>query len=248
MEWRRHHLLLLALIVPVTVLAAVGADRLTGLDAAEAESLRLRADLGQPAAWLRLQAAARLGNVEAMRAEGLRLLGHGEPGATASAVEHLAAAAERGDTGSALILGRLYFFGKPGLPRDYRRAQAWLERAAPAQPVADYYLALIASNGLAGGADPARAEAALQRAAAGGVSQAMFLLASSYLNGDGRPGAAAEVLRLMRHAAELEHPGALQFLAQAYERGELGLARDEREAALLFTLAGEAARDSSAYP
>jgi len=248
MKWRRHHFLLLALIVPVSVLAAVGTDRLAELDAAEAESLRLRADLGQPAAWLQLQAAARLGNVEAMRAEGLRLLGHGEPGATASAVGHLAAAADRGDTSAALVLGRLYFFGKPGLPRDYRQAQAWLGRAAPKQPVADYYLALIASNGLAGRPDPARAEASLHRAAEGGVAQAMFLLASRYLNRDGRSGDPAEVLRLMRRAAELEHPGALQFLAHAYERGELGLARDEREAALLFALAGEAARDSHAYP
>jgi len=245
---RNRSLLLLVPALAVLVLIAVEATRLAGLGAAEVAVLRVKAGLGQALPALRLRASALLGNVEALRAEGLSALAGHSPAAAATAIDRLTQAAERGDARSALILGKLYFLGKPGLTPDYRRARAWLEQAAPARPAAYYYLALIEKNGLAGPPEPGKAGVALKRAADAGISQAMFLLANDYLDGAGAVLDEAAALRLMRQAAEQDHPGAQQFLAQAYARGEMGLPRDDREAALLFTLAGEAARDGKAYP
>ena len=146
------------------------------------------------------------------------------------------------------MLGKLYFHGANGLPRNHALARPWLQQAASEWPAADYYLALIEKNGLADAANPERALAALTRAANAGVPHAQFLLAQAYLEGQGVVRDEAKALQLIHLAAEQEYPHALQFLAQAYARGDHGLPRDERQANLLFALTADANRDSPAFP
>lgn len=244
---RQHRWLWLPAVLLPALLAAAG-FLLGNPTATEIESLRVRAALGQWPAEIRLRSAAWLGNPVALRAEGINLLASNSPSENADGQARLRQAAGKGDRRAALVLGKLYFHGANGLPRNHALARPWLEQAAPEWPAADFYLALIEKHGLATAANPERAHSALTRAANAGVPHAQFLLAQAYLDGQGVVRDEAKAMQLIRLAAEQEYPHALQFLAQAYARGDYGLRRDEREANLLFALTADATRNSPSFP
>lgn len=244
---RQHRWLWLPAVLLPALLAAAG-FLLGNPTATEIESLRVRAALGQWPAEIRLRSAAWLGNPVALRAEGINLLASNSQSGIAEGQARLRQAAGKGDRRAALVLGKLYFHGANGLPRNHALARPWLEQAAPEWPAADFYLALIEKHGLATAANPERAHSALTRAANAGVPHAQFLLAQAYLDGQGVVRDEAKAMQLIRLAAEQEYPHALQFLAQAYARGDYGLRRDEREANLLFALTADATRNSPSFP
>ncbi len=246
----RMHLYRMALILSAAALATAAGIGfvLARLPEADIEKLALQATQGRMSADWQLRVAAALGNGAALRARGIGLLRRDDPTATLEGIAVLTAAAQGGHHGAALDLGRWYFLGGIARVPDHAAARPWLTQAARQQPAAAYYLALIANNAPAGHADKALALAHLQQAAAGGIAAAQFLLANAYRDGLGVSSDAAAARHWLQEAAMRDHPGALQALAQAFAHGELGLARDDHQANLLFGLAAEALRDPPVTP
>jgi TPR repeat protein len=224
-------------------LVAYGGVHFSRLPAAQVDLLAMQTAQGHPQARWQLLAAAFAGNVRAVRARGLLLLAGKTPRSERSGIRLLEQAAKGGEDEAALDLGRLYFWGLPGLRPNYGRARSWLEPVAAKQPAAAYYLALIDNNGLTGAANRTKAIEELKRAAEGGIADALFLLGNAYRSGDGVALDDAEAVRCYEKAAVLEHAGALQALAEAYARGDLGLNRNDVQSRQLFALAGDALRD-----
>lgn len=96
-------------------------------------------------------------------------------------------------------------------------------------PMATYQLAL-ARLGLNGRFEPDGAIPMIRDAAAGGVSEAQYWLAWQYEAGPLLAHDAATALGWYQRAAELNHKLAIARLAEAYERGELGLVADAGKA------------------
>jgi TPR repeat protein len=93
---------------------------------------------------------------------------------------------------------------------------AVLARAADGLPpwaLADWELGLQQRNGIGAARDAAAARAAFERAAAGGVPAAMFMLAQMQMAGEGGARDEAAARRWIALAAQLEYPEALQELA-----------------------------------
>lgn len=93
-----------------------------------------------------------------------------------------------------------------------------------------YQLALF-HLGLAGEWRPEAAIPMIQDAAGRGVSEAQYWLAWQYEAGPLLPNDTAIALGWYQRAANANHRLAIARLAQAYERGELGLHRDLMQAA-----------------
>lgn len=240
---------LLALaIAALLMVVAHGYFHFATLPAPQVDLLAMQAVQGKtPARW-QLLAAAYAGNARAIRARGRMWLAGKTPVSEQIGIDLLGKAAMKGEDEAALDLGRLYFWGRAGHRPDYILARAWLAPIARKRPAAAYYLALIDRNGLAGRAEPARAVEEMKIAAQGGIADALFLLGNAYRNGDGVSRNDAEAVRCYEKAAVLEHAGALQALAEAYRRGEMGLARNDFQARQLFALADDALRDPPHRP
>ncbi|HWL87471.1 MAG TPA: tetratricopeptide repeat protein, partial [Polyangiaceae bacterium] len=147
-----------------------------------------------------------------------------------AAVERVTRAANDGDVGAQLVLGKTYLQGLPAIPKDAARAHDWFLRAAAAgNASAAYYLGVMSQGGEGTKMDPVEAGRWFEKAASAGSPHAMFLLANAYRAGAGVAKDPAKALELYRRASELEHPAALQTLAMAYLHGELGLEPDESE-------------------
>ncbi len=187
-----------------------------GRDAAALQSLRLRAWRGD------LNAQAALGEV---LLDGSNQATGGAEGAEAEGLRWLRNAAQAGQPSAQTQLGLITWRGEHGVAGDAQAAKAWLEPAARSGEVnAAYALALVLRA-----QSPARdAEAMrwLQQAANAGHPAAMFVLGNALRNGEGIAIDEAAALARYRQSAELDYPPALQTLAMAYQRGELGLPRD----------------------
>ncbi len=236
---------LLAVLLGLSVAAYGG---LRHLSAPRIDLLAMQASQGREAARWPLEAAALAGNARALRARGLSLHAQGHPQRMKHGMELLERAARQGEQDAALDLGRLYFHGAKDRLPDYALARYWLEQATASRPAASYYLALIERNGLNGPANPVRALEQLQRAADGGIAEALFLLGNAYRYGEGVERDDARALACFQQAATLEHAGALQALALAHAHGELGLLPDDSQASVLFSLAHDALQSPPREP
>lgn len=103
------------------------------------------------------------------------------------------------------------------------------QQSAAGDPDATYQLALF-HLGLGGDWDPATAIPLIRQAAAQGVSEAQYWLAWQSEAGPELVHDNAAALDWYQRAAASRHRFALQRLAVAYEKGELGLPVDERQA------------------
>ncbi|GGC60434.1 hypothetical protein GCM10011396_04130 [Undibacterium terreum] len=191
--------------------------------------MQARTDTG---AELQLKRAAAAGMPEAQLALGRMLLLRGGSGELSQALAWLNSAAARpGDVSAAARteLGKLYFRGAAGMPRDYQKALALLDAAAQQDSaVAAYYLGLIYRNGLAGPADKAAAASWMLKSAGQHIPAAMFIVANMYLAGEGLPQNDGEARKWLEKAAEMEHPEALQLMAIGLHEGTMGFPRDEK--------------------
>ena len=104
-------------------------------------------------------------------------------GRYSEAIEQLRALAEQGDPDAEYRLGTAYSDGL-GVPRDYRTAAMWYERAATqGHPEAEFTLGFLSYEGAGEGenafsSDPAKAAVYLTRAAQHGNAMALPLLCS----------------------------------------------------------------------
>ncbi len=111
---------------------------------------------------------------------------------------------------------------------------------AAGDPDAGYQLALLHLGLLDW--DPDQALPLIESAAVAGIPEAQYWLAWQLESGPLLPDDPRAALRWYRAAAERDHRLALQRLADAYLRGELGLVRDSRRAAELRARAQRCAR------
>jgi type III secretion protein C len=151
----------------------------------------------------------------------------------------LEALAPRGDAADWYSLGRLLELRN----RDSQRAMPWYSRAAE-QGNADA-IARLGELSYDGGGIPRdleRARILFKQAADKGSALAEFRLAGMTEAGLGSRADSAEALRLYQSAAGKGQIDAMIRLAMAYERGELGLGRDEAQALRLRETARRAAQ------
>ena len=195
----------LALVSTEQLAVRAGAGR----DARALEQLRYRAEGGAA------QAQQALGNV----------LASTDGADRSEALRWLQAAQLQGDVQASYQLGRLHL--QSGPQHDEALAAHDFERAAAAGHAgAALQRGLLARRAQ----QPVVAARWLSQAAQAHDPQALFLLANAAREGDGVPRDEARALALYREAAALEYPPAHQALAMAWERGELGLARDSEQA------------------
>jgi TPR repeat protein len=139
----------------------------------------------------------------------------------------LEALAPRGSASDWYSLGRLL----ERRTRDSERALPWYSRAAAqGNPEAMARLGELSYDGTGTARDLDRARSFFQQAADKGSSVGEFRLAGMIEAGLGSRADEAEALRLYRSAADKGQIDAMIRLAMAYERGELGLTRDEAQA------------------
>jgi TPR repeat protein len=199
----------------------------------------------------KLRAASWAGNDAAALALGAVLVGQHDAVRVREGIGWLERSAQSGATDAQLLLGRVYFDGAAGAPRDYAQSRQWLERAArtlppvPA-PVPDafadtdeeanedghtpppgaqaaYWLASIHRNGYGTPRDASAGVRWLTLAAQHGVPQAQFQLANVYRE----RGDQTQALAWLRRAAHAEYPEANLALAIAYRNGEMGLSAND---------------------
>jgi len=203
---------------------------------AEIDRLRMHAAAGRDDdALARLRALAAAGAPEATRALGLALLARNEAVVAAEGRAALERAANGGDAAAMLALGKTALLGAPGLARDGAIARRWLDGAARAgdavlRAQSAYYLGLVERGGVDGRADAARAAEYFGQAAEQGVADAMFQLGNLYASGEGVDQDARQAMRWYLRAAALDHPGAIQELAFAFERGDTLLPKSALQA------------------
>jgi TPR repeat protein len=164
------------------------------------------------------------------------------------------ASAETGNIEAQVALGRGYLLGLPAMKRDVEEARFWFTRALGAgqreadstlQSQAAYFLGVMARN--QAGSNALQAPLWFERAAALGSAEALFALGNFYADGIGVPKDEARAVALYHRAAERAFAPALQRLAMAYERGELGLPADD-EAARRFAFEAEHANRPLGLP
>ena len=202
-----------------------GAGDREALAAVSTEQLAVRAGAGRDAQALQqLRYRAQGGAAQAQQALG-SVLASTEGADRAEALQWLQAAQQQGDAQASYLLGRLRL--QSGAQHDEAQAARDFERAAAAGHAgAALQRGLMARRAQ----EPAAAARWLAQAAQAHDPQALFLLANAAREGNGVPRDEARALALYREAAALEYPPAHQALAMAYERGELGLARDSDQA------------------
>jgi TPR repeat protein len=196
------------------------------LAAVSTEQLAVRAGAGRDAQALQqLRYRAEGGAAQAQQALGSVLAATAEAADRSEALRWLQAAQQQGDAQASYQLGKLHL--QSGPQHDEALAARDFERAAEAGHAgAALQRGLLARRAR----DPAAAARWLAQAAQAHDPQALFLLANAAREGDGVPRDEARALRLYREAAALEYPPAHQALAMAWERGELGLVRDDEQA------------------
>ena len=215
---------------------------------AHIDRLRMQADAGRdPQALSTLHQIAHNGPPDAQRALGevlLRLPGGERANEALKGLAWLERAAAQEDQAALLLLGKTWFLGAPGVNADARKARAWLEKVNTEKlPQAAYYLGLIEKK-----SNPAQALTHFTTAANGGVAEAMYQLGNSYAHGEGVDHDPRAAMRWYLKAAALEHPQALQELAQAFTRGDTLLPQSELQADNMRRAVEHALRHPKAAP
>lgn len=150
-----------------------------------------------------------------------------QAGATA-----LAALAENGHAPSQFRLGILYRSGV-GVPRNFRLANYWFEKAAQQQDIGgQYWLAESYRRGEGVPDSPELAFQWFQRLAERGYAPAQYQVGLAFANGQGIARDDQSAIIWLQRAVAGGHPDAANRLAQAYRNGELGLPQDAAQAAV----------------
>ena len=200
---------------------------------AEIDRLRMHADAGRDGtAMTSLLTAAQTGSAHAQRAVGEVLLNAKDSKRATEALDWLQRASEQGDSRAALLLGKTWLYGAPGVTPDGVEARHWFEKTgSDNKPQAAYYLGLIEKNGYGKTVDFDAAEKHFRFAAERGVPDAMYQLGNTYASGEGVETDPREAMRWYLRAAALDHPQAIQELANAFTRGDTLLPQSELQAA-----------------
>lgn len=249
-SWRAHRLaaacMICTLCAPAAIVGAVP-PRFSGdapiavgpipqttltISPAQIDRLRMHADAGRDATSMAsLRIIADTGNANAQRAIGEVLLAAKDSLRATEALDWLQRAAGQGDSRAALLLGKTWLFGAPGVTPDSVKARNWFEKTgSDRKPQAAFYLGLIEKNGYGKTVDFEAAERHFRFAAERGVPDAMYLLGNTYANGEGVDIDPREAMRWYLRAAALDHPQAIQELANAFTRGDTLLPQSERQA------------------
>jgi TPR repeat protein len=232
--------------------AAAGAVKFAHAPSRDIDEWRVRAlSAHDRASMTKLRLASWSGNDGAAFALGAVLVGRKDEARVREGIGWLERSARDGNDEAQLLLGRVLFTGATGVPHDYARSRAWLERAAlrlppAAAPLHDadhdtdddehdhahapsagaqaaYWLSSIWRNGYGVTRDASEGERWLALAARHGVPQAQFQLANVYRD----RGDDAQALAWLRLSAHAELPEANLALAIAYRNGEMGLHRSD---------------------
>ena len=165
------------------------------------------------------------------------------------ALNWLQLAAVQGDSRAALLLGKTWMYGAPGITPDAVMARNWFERTGgESKPQGMYYLGLIEKNGYGKTANFEAAEKHFRFAAERGVPDAMYQLGNTYASGEGVDIDPREAMRWYLRAAALDHPQAIQELAHAFTRGDTLLPQSELQAANMRLAVEHALRHPKAAP
>ena len=210
----------------------------------------MHADAGRDAkAMASLLTVAQTGNANAQRAIGEVLLKSNDAKRATDVLDWLQRAAVQGDSRAALLLGKMWLYGAPGIAPDDVKARDWFEKTGvDSMPQAAYYLGLIEKSGYSKPIDFVAAEKHFRFAAERGVADAMYQLGNAYASAEGVDIDPREAMRWYLRAAALEHPLAIQELANAFTRGDTLLPQSERQAANLRLAVEHALRHPKAVP
>lgn len=118
------------------------------------------------------------------------------------------------------------------------------QRQADAGDADALYQLALTELGLAGRWEPQAAIPKILDAATHGVAEAQYWLAWQYESGALLPADAASALAWYQRAAAAGHRLALSRMVQAYDRGELGLARDAAQAVRYRALQSQCAQQA----
>lgn len=159
--------------------------------------------------------------------DALRALNRGDLATAAKTINSLA---QNGHARSQFRLGVMFLHGT-GLPQDAKRAAYWFEKAAGQNhPAGRYSLARLYLAGVGVEKSPALARRQLLPLAEQGFVPAQLQLGLLLDAGIGGERDVGEARRWVQAAAESHHPQALEAMAQAYEKGLLGLEPDPQQA------------------
>ncbi len=131
-------------------------------------------------------------------------------------------------------------------PAALAAARALCERAAAGGEADARYQLAFFHLGLGGGWEPEAAIPLIREAADAGVSEAQYWLAWQLEEGPLLPDDHPAALRWYERAAAADHRLALDRLARAYEKGQLGLRADARRALELRARIRRCDEDSAA--
>ena len=217
---------------------------------AEIDRLRMHADAGRDAnAMASLLTVAQTGSANAQRVIGEVLLQAKDSKRATEALDWLQRAAEQGDARAALLLGKTWLYGAPGIAPDAVKARNWFENTgADKKPQAAYYIGLVEKNGYGKTVDFEAAEKHFRFAAERGIAEAMYQLGNAYASGEGVDTDAREAMRWYLRAAALDYPQAIQELANAFARGDTLLPQSELQAANMRLAVEHALKHPQALP
>jgi TPR repeat protein len=150
--------------------------------------------------------------------------------------------ATAGDKVSQFLIGRAYYFGTDGLPRDEAVAATWFQKAAEQGQVnAQTFLGYMYEEGRGGLAkDDAKAADWYRKAADLGESNAQRNLGLMYFDGRGGfPKDEKQALLWLRRAADQGDPSACNKVGMMYEKGQGDLSQDTVQALYWYRKAAD---------
>lgn len=146
------------------------------------------------------------------------------------AIAKLRPAADAGHAKAQVLLGAIL----DAAEQDEEAVRYLKLAAGQGEPDGMYLYASMLGSGEGTPKDPAGAREWMEKSAAAGKREAVVAVAAAYLNGGFDLGAAERAspaaLAWIQRAAEIDHLPAMDRLAIAYRKGELGLAVDEKKA------------------
>jgi TPR repeat protein len=144
--------------------------------------------------------------------------------------------AEKGDADAQCSLGMFYQVGK-GVPKDYRKAAQWFQKAASRGHLnAQFLLSALYSAGLGVQKNEIAGANLLRKAAEQGHARSQYALGELYRNGEGVERNSAEAFKWFFKAAEQGNVDGQRALGECYFLGE---ENDLIQSAKWFRLAAE---------
>lgn len=135
--------------------------------------------------------------------------------------ELLAPAADAGDAMAQLYLGKMYFYGWEGTPKDYNTAIAWFEKSVKqGNAEAEWALGYMYAKGKGVEKAPLMAAAFYTRSAKQGFAKAQYYLGKQYAKGEGVGKDMAKALELYGKSAEQGYDSAQFRLGYMYSMGK----------------------------